>query len=389
MRCLWVAGLLLLVVLPAPAASSFLQRQSTELLLDGKPFRAVGVNKFDVLSQFERGGEDRAQAVAALDSIARAGFRVVRFGAVGFYPKDMALWPNEEYWRRFDDLVAAARARRLLLIPVLCWNTYLWPDMAGESVRDMLTDRDSRSRQYAELYLTQVVGRYKDEPTILFWELWSELNLGADLEFMRPYGWSDLNAVELGAAPARVRRDNYTTEQMIPFLRGLAALVRGIDRNHLISSGHSSPRPAAQHLRLAIGKGDWTEDTPAQAETYLRDTHPDPIDLLSIHFYPGVDNQRFGVKDKQSAAALPELKRIADRVGKPVYIGETGGLVAPGETVPAFTRDMLDRAVQVGFPLVLYWFGKADEPLAFDLAKDAAVVKLLREADSRMAAPKR
>jgi len=171
---------------------------------------------------------------------------------------------------------------------------------------------------------------------------------------------------------------------MIPFMRDLARLVRREDPNHLISSGYSSPRPAAQHLRRAAGKGDWTEDSPAEAEAYLRDTHPDPIDLLSIHFYPGVDNLRFGNKDRDSAAALPPLKRICDRVGKPVYIGETGALVGGGAECPAFTRNLLREAAAAGYPLVLYWFGAGDTPLDFDLTRSAGEVKALREAGRQM-----
>jgi len=185
-------------------AAGVLQRWGMDLVLEGRPFRAVGVNKFDLALQFIRGGEEREQARRALADIAGAGFTVVRFGAVGFYPRDLELWPSPEYWRRWDDLVATARGHGLRLVPVLVWNTYLFPDLAGESVQDMMTNRDSRSRQYLELYVHQVVSRYRDEPTILFWELWSELNLGADLAFMRPYGFSDLNAVSLGAAPMRL-----------------------------------------------------------------------------------------------------------------------------------------------------------------------------------------
>ena len=58
-------------------------------------------------------------------------------------------------------------------------------DMAGETMQDLLTKKDSKSRQYCELYVYQFVSRYKDDPSILFWEVCNELNLGADLPLNR------------------------------------------------------------------------------------------------------------------------------------------------------------------------------------------------------------
>jgi len=279
-----------------PASPDFLKRKGGSLIWQGSPLRAIGVNKFDLFLRFLRGGEERQQAIEAIREAARHGIRFMRFAGVGFYPRDMRHWANESvYWGAFDELIRIAKRNQVSLIPVIHWNHYLFPDMAGECVQDMLENPDSRSHQLLWLYTRQLVSRYRDEPAVLFWELTNEMNLQADLEFMRPDGWSELNAVDEGAAPVRTRRDNFTTEQMIPFIREWAKLVRKIDPNHLLSSGFSAPRPAAQHLRLAKGKGDWTEDNEQQMRTYLRDMHPDPIDIISIHFYRRHDNLRFGV----------------------------------------------------------------------------------------------
>jgi hypothetical protein len=333
--------------------SGFLVRRGTEILMDGKPFRSVSVNKFDIFLKFLNGGSDRELAVQAIQQAADHGFRVIRFAAVGFYPKNMVMWPaGDEYWKRMDDLVATARKAGVWLIPTVNWNTYLFPDMAGETVQDMMLNRDWKSRQYLDLYVYQLVSRYKDEPQILFWELSNEFNLGADLEFMRPYGFSSLNPTSEGTAYMRVRRDNYTSDQMIKYVHELALLIRKVDSNHLIGSGYSAPRPSAQHLRRK--QGDWTQDTPAEVETYIRDTHPDPIDLISIHFYPGHDNLRFGNTDKTSATPVIELKKICDRVGKPVYLGETGEEYGPNQE-NRFSANVLRDAVAANYPIILLW----------------------------------
>lgn len=363
---------------------AFLQRDGTQLRLDGKPFRLVAVNKFDLFLRFLDGGEKKQQAISAIEEAAKQGFVAVRFAGVGFYPHHMRNWANEKvYWGAFDELVQTAKKNGVRLIPTLCWNLYLFPDMAHECVQDLLTNPDSRSRQYLWLYTYQIVTRYKNEPTVLFWELTNEMNLGADLGFMSPYGKSHLNPVHEGASYMRLRRDNYTTEQMIPFLREWAQFIRSLDSHHLIGSGFSTPRPAAQHLRRAQGKGDWTPDSEQELETYLRDTHPDPIDLVSVHFYRKHDNLRFGNTDEDSAALLAVLKRFSERIGKPLYIGETGDDYATRPHAP-FLKNVLAEVARLDIPLTLVWnWMSPGDPYDVNPQRTPQVMAMMREANGR------
>ncbi|MGQ9488065.1 MAG: cellulase family glycosylhydrolase [Armatimonadota bacterium] len=362
----------------------FLQRRGTGLLLGGRPLRLVSVNKFDLFLRFLEGGEVKQGAQRAIEEAAKQGFTVIRFAGVGFYPSHMRHWANEKaYWGAFDELVQTARKYGVRLIPAINWNLYLFPDMANECVQDMLTNPDSRSRQYLWLYTHQLVSRYKNEPRILFWELTNEMNLEADLEFMFPYGRSQLNPVHEGTAFMRLRRDNFTTEQMIPFLKEWARFIRWVDPNHLIGSGFSAPRPAAQHLRKAQGKGDWTEDSEREMETYLRDTHPDPIDLISIHFYRKHDNLRFGNKDEDSAQVLEVFKRATDRIGKPLYIGETGEDYSQRPDAP-FLRNVLQWCARLAIPLVLVWnWMSPGDSYDVNPQRTPQVVQTMREANRR------
>ncbi|MCS6861372.1 MAG: cellulase family glycosylhydrolase [Abditibacteriales bacterium] len=365
-------------------APAFLRREGAQLRLDGKPLRLVAVNKFDLFLRFLEGGEEKQQAVSAIEAAAKHGFTAIRFAGVGFYPRHMRNWANEKvYWGAFDELVRTAKRNGVRLIPTLCWNLYLFPDLAQECVQDLLTNPDSRSRQYLWLYTYQIVTRYKDEPTVLFWELTNEMNLGADLGFMAPYGKSDLNPVHEGTAYMRLRRDNYTTEQMIPFLRDWAQFIRSLDAQHLIGSGFSAPRPAAQHLRKAQGKGDWTPDSEQELETYLRDTHPDPIDLLSVHFYRKHDNIRLGNQDEDSAAVLAVFKRISERIGKPLYIGETGDEYETRPHAP-FLKNVLAEVTRLDIPLTLVWnWMSPGDPYDVNPQRTPQVVAMMREANGR------
>jgi hypothetical protein len=351
-------GILLLFLLPIFSFGEeklFLKRVKSDLYLGEKPFRIVAVNKFDLFLRFLSDGEDKQQAIKAIDECAKQGFKVIRFSGVGYYPRDMRHWARENiYWKAFDELVDTAKKNGVYLIPTLNWNIFLFPDMAGECVQDMLKNPDSRSRQYLWLYTYQIVSRYKDEPTILFWELTNEMNLLADLAFMNPYGFSDGNWVELGTSFMRLRRDHFTTDEMIPFIKEWASFIKSLDKNHLIGSGFSIPRAAAQHLRLAKGKGDWTEDSVEEFETYLRDVHPDPVDIISIHFYPRDGNLRFGNKDENSAKVLEIIKRVADRIGKPIYIGETGDDYEKNPD-SLFLRNVFDEVVKLNIPIALVW----------------------------------
>ncbi|GIV17887.1 MAG: hypothetical protein KatS3mg022_3322 [Armatimonadota bacterium] len=389
MRAIIVLNILLLLLVGAAAMSrdgqtAFLQRRGTQLVLNGAPLRLVSVNKFDLFLRFLEGGEAKQQAVRAIEEASKQGFTVIRFAGVGFYPSHMRNWANERvYWGAFDELVQTAKKHGVRLIPVINWNLYLFPDMANECVQDMLTNPDSRSRQYLWLYTYQLVSRYKNEPTVLFWELTNEMNLGADLEFLSPYGRSDLNPVHEGTAFMRLRRDNFTTEQMIPFLKEWAAFLKQVDPNHLIGSGFSAPRPAAQHLRRAMGKGDWTEDSEQEMEIYLRDTHPDPIDLISIHFYRQHDNLRFGNKDEDSAQVLAVFKRAAARIGKPLYIGETGDDYAQRPGAP-FLQKVLEQAKKLDIPLTLIWnWMSPGDPYDVNPERTPQVVQMMREANGR------
>ncbi|MCS7225175.1 MAG: cellulase family glycosylhydrolase [Armatimonadetes bacterium] len=357
---------------------NFLTRKGTDLFLNGKRFRQIGVNKFDLFLRFLEGGESRDQALAALDQARHYRLRVLRFSAAGFYPRQMSLWPNQPiYWSLMDDLVAQSKKRNLYLVPVINWNLYLFTDMAGECVQDLLTNPDSRSRQYLWLYTYQLVSRYAKEPAILFWELTNEMNLNADLEFMNPFGFSLLNPVHEGTSFMRLRRDHFTTDQMIPFLSEWAKFVRSLDPNHLISSGFSAPRPAAQHLRKAQGKGDWTPDTYEDMETYLRDTHPDPIDIISIHFYQEHDTVRFHIKDPSSPEALDYFVKAAQKIGKPIFIGETGEDYQKNPSAP-FIRQVLDKCQDLSVPLILLWnWMSPGDPFNVDPQQNPELVRFL------------
>ena len=354
-------GVLALLASSFAGADGFLTRQGTELYMDGKPFRCVGVNKWNLFVEYaglssSDGATDeaKAHALGAIKLAKECGFNVMRFSAAGFYPSHMIHWRDESYFKAMDDLFDCARKEGVYLVPVIHWNPFLFPDMAKDDVVDFVTDQTSKGRMYLNYYTIQLADRYKDEKALLFWELTNELNLETDLMYMdeRAWGWASINETAAGTAPIRVRRDHFTTDQASSFVKKWASLLKKHDPNHLISGGYSAPRPAAYNLWK--NKGSWQEDTLEELCQYVKTMNPDPMDLVSVHYYSNVDNIRLGNEDPDSAVGLKGLKEAANRINKPIYIGETHpkDFNNPDDK---FTANLINDAVNYDYSMILYW----------------------------------
>ena len=335
------------------------------------PAGHLGLNKYELLRQYlgtENGGDGgseyrkvtRALAKKAIVDARDAGANFLRVAATGYAPStysqrgDLALWMENSpaYWRivdeAFDDLDAAG----LSAVITFLWNISQFPAMTGESVRQFIVDRESRSYKLASKYIAEFIGRYKGRRTILFYELTNELNLGADLDLVgrcRKQEFSKTCEV----------KGNYTTAEMIEFTRRLASIIRASDSTRLISSGFSAPRPIAEHLRArpewSKGGGDVAKDTRLQYEKNLRDIHA-PFDVVSVHLYPLKENARFGEVDRRSTELLDITKEAADRMGKKLFVGEFGEARAGGDRQEdSFTERLLEKIVQLRVPYSAVW----------------------------------
>jgi endo-1,4-beta-mannosidase len=379
---------------PSPSSSTaigrFLTRQGSGLLLDGAPFHEISFDKFDLLHQFvvtEHGTWEHdlphgvPAAEAALRSLHEHGFRVVRVNASPFY----AGWFNDvffdadpvrqtqkrrEFFAAFDQMLDACDGHGILIVATLLWNVDNLGDLGGHSIRVGMTDATSLGRRRVEEYIREVVTRYRDRPTIAMWELGNEWNLGADIQ------WPQFD---------------YTSDELAAYYQQTATLIRSIDSRHLITTGDSSPRPAAMHLLQAVRAGqavDWTSDSSSELTDYLRLVNPDPIDVISIHYYDDAMVSLGGTPG--SAENLRFFANAAEEIGKPLFIGEIGldASVQRYDTKPGLDllRATLPVIVELGLPLTLYWafaddrqlgeedlslrFGKTDEALM--LIEDAA-----------------
>ena len=138
-------GLILLALLGLTAGSGLAAETNLglsagprgELLLNGNPYRGVGVNYYDAFARLLGDGKIRD---------IEAGFRVlksnqipfIRFSAGGYWPVDWGLYQTNrpEYFARLDALVKLAEREGIGLIPSLFWHQPAIPDLVGEPVGD-------------------------------------------------------------------------------------------------------------------------------------------------------------------------------------------------------------------------------------------------------------
>jgi len=338
----------------------------TLLAADASP--GIGANKFDLALQYlgkAAGGDGSAHDAQVERAIARKaiadahayGIRYFRVAMTGFAPSaqgkpgDLDLWVRDrpQYWAAIDEMMKDLARDRIKLIPTFVWNHSQFPAMTGETVGDLLRNPDSRAYRLLSEYVTEFVTRYGGSGSILFYELTNELNLDADLDTpgrCRKEKPADLCSI----------RSGFTTDDAAEFVGRLSRLVKSIDRAALVSSGFAAPRPAAMHLskhpELQGNKPDWTRDSIEEMEGYIARVHKD-VDIISVHLYEGDDSKRFGSDDPVDL--LVALKRAADKLGKPLFVGEFGesdiGTAGPG----SFVDRMLDKLAALRVPYSAIW----------------------------------
>ena len=346
---------------------------------------SMGLNKTELFGQYlglKRVGGDASDAIQSMDDARRLGFTYFRINAGGYCGSDFAGWQHdpEAWWKAFDRMAADATERGIRLIPSIAWLVYAFPDMAGEPL-GKLVEPGSKTNKLLKQYTRELVTRFKDNPAILFWEIGNELNLRADLDAPRGAG----DPCNKGHSSAD---DNFSTDQMIAFVTDYAAFIKSLDPNHPISSGYSRPRPAAQHLRVHPQwiRADWTRDSFSEMETWLRETHPSPIDIISIHLYPDAG--------KVPEWDVADLVKAAADIGKPLFAGEFGEYDAEGtwKSETPFVNDVLANIVASRIPFSAPWRWESFKPGSsrvpslgnLDPKVNPEIIKKLVEANRRL-----
>lgn len=349
-----------------------------QFVLADRPLRAIGVNYFDAFT-WALGAADGSretrnyQTVEILGRVEpagelpakksfREGFRLLqekgipfaRFNCGGFFPKDWKLYREDPdaYFRLLDDLVQAAKEHHLGLVPSLFWSFFTVPGIVGEPL-NAWGDAGSKTHAFMRKYTQAVVGRYKDSPAIWGWEFGNEYSLEVDLPRSQREGVARWFQTEFGM-PAKPGPDDHLTSQDIrTAYREFGKAVREIDPLRPIFTGDAAPRSAAATLEAT---GSWGVDTREQWLAQLVKNNPDPVDTISIHFYPFHTQAGIGLKDQPLEETLDASLAAARATGKPLWVGEW----AASQTLdPVLRREqfqtVLDLIVERGVQLAAVW----------------------------------
>jgi len=292
----------------------FVTRTGATLVLNGRAYRFTGLNIYNANNQgqcwYELG------TTASLDQALTAIGPAQNVFRAWFF-QSLATRNGQRDWSTFDATLAAARAHDERVIATL-GNDLSDCEGPGPARRDEAWYRSGytslRDAGMAETYrawVAEVVGRYRNDPTILAWQLVNEADLA------NPSG---------RCSPSASRTLKH-------FAQDMAGLVKGIDPNHLLSLG------------------SWGLLDCGLAGSAYQDVHSVPgIDLCEIHDYSGPSN---------AVAPLLQLRISQCRaLGKPLFVGEIGVKVqdagSPANRAAAL-RAKLSAAFAAGVAGALVW----------------------------------
>ncbi|MFD2058421.1 cellulase family glycosylhydrolase [Mesorhizobium calcicola] len=369
-----------------PSATSFIKTSGTNFTLDGSPFFVTGVNNH----YLTYGSRDEVTRV--LDDAVAMGANVVRIflqpviGSVDGSVATIWDWRLEGdasnlaakgtyllYWdpsqnrmaindgtngmQKVDFLIAEAGKRHLrLIVAVLDFWAYTggaqqmraWYGSSDESTfffNDPRTKRDYRT------WVRHVVQRvnpltglaYRDDPTIMAWELMNE-----------------------GNAQPEALRLAWTAE--------MSAYVKSLDPNHLVSSGNGSG-----NANILVKLADLTIPT---------------LDFGTWHGYP----LYYNLTVQQFNDMIPEFCQVAARANKPVLLEEFGYARSNGNSAGAYATwlDTLTRDRKCAGWIVWRLVSRqdsgrypVDEHDQFDIRNDGSVIWNILKAATAWAAQTR
>jgi hypothetical protein len=308
-------------------------------VVDGQPYRFRG---FNIYNANNRAGCWYALGTApALDRTLSAIGPAQNVFRAWFF-QSLATTAGHRDWSAFDATLAAARAHDERVIATLgnqlrdCEGTAPLPRTEAWYRTGYASGLDGGMLASYRDWVREVVTRYRDDPTVLAWQL---INEATD---PTPSG---------GCSPSASRT-------LRRFAQDMAGLVKGIDNNHLLSLG------------------TWGARDCGTAGSAYQDVHSVPgIDLCEMHDYSG------------ASAALPQELQLRLRqcraLGKPLFIGEVGIRVQDagslsGRAAAFRTKLSAESAAGVAGSLIWDW-GDGDQAgySGFEVQPGDPILKVL------------
>ena len=314
-----------------PPPAGFVQVSGTSLTLSGQPYRFTGINIYNAANGAGcwypmTSGSTLADSLSAIS--ASGGPVAMR----AWFFQGLATSGGVRDWSGFDHALAVAAAHGTRVIVTLANQ---WPDCDGvDGGAGMYKDDAWYAIGYQEPdpfsglesyrdWVAEIVARYKDNPTILAWQLMNEAEVKPS------------QSATSCSPNASVLLKNFATD--------VSGLIKTIDPNHLVSLG-------------TIGGGQC-----GTSGSEYQDVHSVPtIDLCEYHDYGSPTTAIPGDQFNGLQVRLNQCRAL----GKPLFVGETG-IASPGEapSLAARAADFRTKfAAQFGAGIVgeLVWAWNKD-----------------------------
>lgn len=345
----------LVALAPATAAvaqpSGFVTRHGDDLYLNGKQFRFGGANNYYLEYKSTKMVDD------VFNDARAAGFTVVRhwgFLDIGDQDDSNSVHGKADgvyfqYWdgtkpayndgadglEKLDYVLHAARRAGLKVIIPLTNN---WKDFGGmdQYVRwaggryhdDFYSNATIRG--WYKDWISHVLNRtntltgvrYRDDPTIMTWELGNEPRCKGS-----------------GIYP---QSPTCSTQTLISWADEMTRHIKSIDRNHLASVGDEG------FFCDGPSGDDWTTNCGEGVDTIAFARLP-AVDVMSYHLYP----DHWGKDTAWGIEWIKRHSREADRVGKPSIMGEFG--IRDKSIRNVVFKQWTDAAIGTGATGFLYW----------------------------------
>jgi mannan endo-1,4-beta-mannosidase len=324
--------------------SGFVQRSSNgTLTLNGLPFRFGGTNSYPLMYS-------PTQTVdQVLGTVVNSNLRVVRMWVFcettcgnGFYLQSFPTGASAPVYNdsptsglvNIDYVVSAANRLGVKLIMTLAnnWHDFGGMDQyvrwrAGPQYHDQFYT-DATIRQWYKNWISHVLNHvntysnvaYKDDPTIMAWELANEPECGND------------------GLPTS---GNCTNQTIISWITDAAEYIKGIDSNHLVSVGDEG-------FFCEPGTTDYFTDC-ANGVDSKGFSSVQNIDLVGLHLYP----DSWGKSIAWSETYITDHVTEANSLVKPLYMGEFGLL--SGNAKEFIYNDWTNLIFNGGVSGAMFW----------------------------------
>ncbi|MET7401807.1 cellulase family glycosylhydrolase [Dactylosporangium sp. NPDC005572] len=354
--CAVLAGLALVASAGVASAGArpgggFVVRDGADLKLDGRTFRFAGSNNYYLMYRSPAMVDD------VFADAAGAGLTVLRtwgFLDIGNQDDSNSVHHKEngvyfQYWdgarpayndgadglQHLDYVLKSARDHGIRLVVPLTnnWSAFGGMDQyvrwRGGTHHDQFYT-DPVIRGWYQDWIAHVLNRtnsltgvrYKDDPTVMAWELANEPRCGGSGVYPRSSSCTDATVTAWADETSRY--------------------IRGIDRRHLVSAGDEG------FLCTDRSGGDWTLNCADGVDSAALAALP-AIDLASFHLYP----DHWGRDAAWGTRWIGTHADLARRLRKPVMLGEFGLLDKATRNV--VYKQWTDAAVRARIDGFLYW----------------------------------